>query len=293
MSVEAQAYDPVLAQRIADEVTRGRIFDLLPDEVQDEVREIPGDEVYAAARNVLIRPQPGAVSQGDRVLLNPCLAVSWLAVFEELDLPRSLRVWEPCAGSSEPVILATEVYSHGQGQYTTINLNRILAGQLREKLAKLRMPVQIIEDDVSRSDIRFAPGSADVACFHHAINDILQTAVSEPRGMDTRAIEWWSNEQQMIEWLGEDDRAGRLDDRARPALLQAVQHACDLVAPGGYLIFDHWTWVAYETVDWFPWDLFQRLIPMAREWIEASGLPLNEVSLSGRDPQWWMAFQRQ
>jgi len=280
-----------MLDRTVYEVTRGRVFDLLPDETQAQIRALSEEEARDGARRVMTRPQPGDVSQAGRLLLNPCLAVQWLAAFEELRLSRYLRVFEPCAGSSEPVILATEIYTAGNGEYTTINLNRPLAEQLWAKLGKVRLNVRIIEDDVLRADAHLKPGSVDVACFHHAINDILQTAVAEPRGMDTRFVDWWPNERQMIEWLAEEERAGRLDERARPALMQAVRHAIQLVGPGGWLLFDHWTWEAHREMDWFPWDMFCNMIPLVRGWIQAEGLPVEERPLAGGDPQWWMCLR--
>lgn len=280
-----------LLDRIVHEVTQGRVFDLLPDETQAQIRALSEEEVREGARRVMTRPQPGDVSQAGRLLLNPCLAVQWLSAFEELGLPRPLRVFEPCAGSSDPVILATDLYTDGDADYTTINLNRPLADELWNKLAKVRIRVQIIEDDATRADAHLKPGSVDIACFHHAINDILQTAVAEPRGMDTRFVDWWPNERQMIEWLAEEERAGRLGERARPALMQAVQQAVHLVEPGGVLLFDHWTWEAHREMDWFPWELFCNMIPLARKWIREAGLPVRERPLAGRDPQWWMCLQ--
>jgi len=279
-----------MLDRMVEEVTRGSIHALLPDAVQEQIRALPLEAVRVGASNVMTRPQPGDVSQAGRLLLNPCLAVQWLATFEMLDLPRALRVYEPCAGASEPVLLATQVYSRGAGSYTTLNLNRPLAAQLKAKIAKLTIPVTVIEEDASSAAV-LPPNSVDVACFHHAVNDILQTAVSEPRGMDTRTVDWWPNEQQMIEWLAEDTAANRLGERAKPALLQAVSNAVDAVKSGGYLLFDHWTWEAHRETHWFPWELFCNLIPLAREWILASGLPVTEVPLPGRDPQWWMCLR--
>ena len=64
-----------------------------------------------------------------------------------------------------------------------------------------------------------------MACFHHAINDIHADGPSEPRGMDTTAVDWFPNERQMIEWLAEDVQAGRLGQRGQPELLQIVADA--------------------------------------------------------------------
>ncbi|HET6386039.1 MAG TPA: hypothetical protein VFJ58_21820 [Armatimonadota bacterium] len=276
---------------VVKEVSRGRVFALLPDETQQQIQALSQDDLQEGARRVMTRPMPGDVSQAGRLLLNPCLAVQWISMFEELRLPAPLKLFEACAGGSDPVILAAEIYTAGRAEYTTINLNRKLAGELRGRLGKLRLRARIIEDHVEQAHNHIPRGSMDVACFHHAINDILQTAVSEPRGLDTRDIDWWTEERQMIEWLGDDYASGRLDDYARPALLNAVRRAIEMVRPGGYILFDHWTWDAHRQMSWFPWELFCSLIPLAREWIQEAGLPLVERPLKGRNPRWWACFR--
>ena len=281
-----------MTDRTVEEVTRGRVFRLLPEGIQAQIAALPEGEVREAARRGMTRPQPGDVSPAGRLLLNPCLTVQWLALFEESGLPRTLRVYDPCTGSSEPVLFATEIYTEGRGEYVSLNLNRRLAAELREKIGKLTIPVRIIEDDASRSGEPFEPESFDAACFHHALNDLLQTAVAEPRGMDTRTMDWWPNERQMIEWLAEESDAGRLEGAPREAVIGAVKHAAALVKPGGCLLFDHWTWEAHREMDWFPWELFCDLIPIARRWIGEAALPLEEVTPESRDPRWWMLYRK-
>jgi hypothetical protein len=281
-----------MVDRMVHEVTQGRVYDLLPDETRAEIRRLSPEQVRDGALRVMTRPQPGDVSQSGRLLMNPCLTVQWLVTFEALGLPTALRVYEPCPGGSEPALFATEIYSNGCGAYSAVNLNRPLAQQLRGKIGKITMPVKIVEDDATASSTPLDPGTFDVACFHHAINDLMQTAVAEPRGMDTRTVDWWPNERQMIEWLAEEEREGRLDDRPRSAVVGAVTNAVELVKPGGYLLFDHWTWVGHRDLDWFPWELFCDMIPLARRWILEAGLPLEEIASDGRDPKWWMCLRK-
>src|SRR5262245_54093821 len=123
--------NPML-ERTLHEVTQGRVFDLLPDPTQAQIRALTPDELREAVRHALTRPMPVAegarAREAARVLMNPCLAAQWLESFEVLALPRALRVFEPCAGSSEPVVLAAEVHSDGAGEYATLNLNCPLAG---------------------------------------------------------------------------------------------------------------------------------------------------------------------
>ena len=109
--------------------------------------------------------------------------------------------------------------------------------------------------------------------------------------MDTTTVDWWPSENQMIAWLAEDAAANRLEERGKPELLQVVGNAVELVRPGGYLIFDHWISLSYRDQEWFPWELFYHMVPMTREWLAESGLPLSEVAVPDCDPQWWMVLR--
>lgn len=272
--------------RIAGLIAEGSIHQCLDGSARGELQGIAGlsEKVGGALEN----PKPLDICVP---VLNAVLAAQYFEIFEALEPPRGMAVYEPCVGASPPVILATEAYGGGRASYLTINLNRPLREQLQEKIGHLGTSIRIIEADAQQALPYLAPRSFDVACFHHAVNDILQTAVSEPRGMDTTAVDWFPNERQMIEWLAEDAAAGRLDERGKPELMRIVEGAVRLVRPGGYLIFDHFNWRRFIGVSWFPWDLFYNLIPMTRQWIAASEMPLSEVRLDGVDPQWWMILR--
>lgn len=276
------------APRITQEIAAGAIHRCLDPAARQELAGVP--DLAVKVQGALQQPKPLDICMP---VLNAVLAAQYYEVFEALEPPREMAVYEPCVGASNPVILASEAYSGGRGSYLAINLNRPLRAQLQRSIGHLQMPIRIIEDNAQRALEHLPPHSVDVACFHHAVNDILQTAVSEPRGMDTTAVDWFPNERQMIEWLAEDVRAGRLEQRGRPELMQIVGDAVRLVRPGGYLLFDHWNWCRFIGVAWFPWDLFYNLIPMTRAWIAASRLPLAEVRLEGVDPQWFMILQVQ
>jgi hypothetical protein len=276
-------WDPA---RITREITEGAIHRVMGPAAIAELDAI--EEIGMKVVGALEHPKPLDISLP---VFNAVLAAQYYEIFEALRPPRSVSLYEPCVGASNPVMLAAEAYSGGEARYVTMNLNRRLREQLQGKTAHLKMSVRIIEDNAGRALEILAPRSFDIACFHHAVNDILQTAVSEPRGMDTTQIDWFQSERQMIEWLAEDAEAGRLEERGKPELLQIVAGAIRMTRPGGHLIFDHWNWRNFIGVEWFPWDLFYNLIPMARRWVAECGLPLTEVRLPGVDPQWWMILQ--
>ena len=276
-------WDP---ERVTQAICDGPIFQSMGEGARAELAAI--DDIAGKVVGALQNPKPLDICMP---VFNAVLAAQYYEILEALQPPKDFAVYEPCVGASCPVILAAEAYSAGRARYLTINLNRPLREQLQAKIAHLRMHVRIIEDNAQHALQHLEPHSFDVACFHHAVNDILQTAVSEPRGMDTTTVDWFPNERQMIEWLAEDAEAGLLDQRGRPELMQIIGDAVRLVRPGGYLIFDHFNWRRFIGVDWFPWDLFYNLIPMTRAWIAGSGLPLSEITLEGADPQWWLVLQ--
>ncbi len=276
-------WDPA---RVAQEITEGAIAAVLDEEARTALLAL--DKIPERVVTALTDPKPLDIS---RPVLDAVLAAQYYEVIEALHPPRTMTVFEPCVGASCPVILATEAYGGGQASYTTVNLNQKLREELQQKIAHLKTNIRVIEDNAQKVSDYLVPGSIDIACFHHAVNDILQTAVSEPRGMDTTAIDWFPNERQMIEWLAEDAREGRLEQRGKPELMQIVGDVVKLVRPGGFLLFDHFNWCRFIGVDWFPWDLFYNLIPMTRQWIAESGLPVIEIPLEGVSPQWWMVLQ--
>lgn len=274
-------------EQVVRDITNGAIFEKLREQTRKAITAIPQDEILEGVAALLKRPQARNIPH-IRTLSIPVLAAEYRDVFEALDLPRRLSVYEPCVGGSEPVIIAAEAYGSGQANYLTVNLNRQLRAELQRKISHLESSIRIVDDNAQRVLSYLEPNSVDVACFHHAINDILQTAVSEPRGMDTATIDWWPNERQMIEWMAEDFESGLIEERGKKELMEIIGDAVKLVRPGGYLIFDHWTFLGHKELDWFPWELFCDLVPIARQWIKESSLPVAEVELPDADPQWWM-----
>lgn len=273
--------------RVASEIAAGPIFQHLNSAAQHELSALSDMEAKVVC--ALTDPKPLDIVMP---VLNAVLAAQYFEIFQALNLPPNMRVYEPCVGASNPVIIAAEAHSSGAANYVTINLNKNLCEQLKPKISHLTMSIQIIEGNAQQALALLAPGSFDVACFHHAVNDILQTAVSEPRGLDTTQIDWFPTERQMIEWLAEDARNGKMDQCGKPELLQIVGDAIRLVRPGGFLIFDHFNWQKFIGVDWFPWDLFYNFIPTTRKWISENNAPVSEIRLDGADPQWWMILQR-
>jgi SAM-dependent methyltransferase len=259
----------------------------------DEVDQLSGAELLEGAHQVLARPQKAEFIPGARPLSRRLLAAQWTLLLEALHLPQRPVVLELCAGGSDPVVVALDVLFGARAEYVTINLNRKLAAELNERLSGLRLRGRIIEDDAQNLLTRFPVPSFDCVCFHHAVNDILQTAVAAPHGWDTRDLDWWPHERQMIEWLAEQNQADGLAAVGLPELRRIFEAAAQVVKPGGALCFDHWTWEYHLGLDWFPGELFNNLIPLARQVALSLSEPLQEITPEGLDRRWWMVLQRQ
>lgn len=258
----------------------------------DEVDQLTPEQLREGAAQMLARPQKAEPIYGARPLSRRLLAAQWTLVLQSLNLPANPQVLELCAGGSDPVVVALDVLFGASAEYVTVNLNRKLADELTERLAGLDLRARIIEDDAQNVPALFPEPAFDCVCFHHAVNDILETAVAEAHGWDTRDLDWWPNERQMIEWLDEAYQSDGMQTVGLPQLRRIFESAAQVVKPGGALVFDHWTWEYHLGLDWFPGDLFNNLIPIAREVALSLSVPLTEITPDGLDRQWWMVLQR-
>ncbi|HQK95949.1 MAG TPA: class I SAM-dependent methyltransferase [Armatimonadota bacterium] len=258
----------------------------------DEIDGMEADALKRAAEQALARPQASEFDPGARPLSRRLLAAQWTLVLDSVGLPAEPRVLELCAGGSDPVVVALDVLYGSRATYATINLNRKLAAELMDRARGLDLQVRLIEDDAQNLLTHFPRGSFDAVCFHHAVNDILQTAVAAKHGLDTRDLDWWPNERQMIEWMAVEHEAHGLSEVGLPELRAILESAATAVKPGGTLCFDHWTWHYHLGLDWFPGALFNQLIPMAREVALSLTTPLVEVTPAGLDRQWWMVLRK-
>lgn len=258
----------------------------------EELAAFSHDELLEGARKALARPQEASFSPAAKALNRRLLAAQWTLLLEGLGLPDPPRVLEPCAGGSDPVIVALDALYRERASYVTVNLNRGLATELARRAADLDLQVTIIEDDARNLSDHFDPCSFDCVCLHHAVNDILQTAVAATHGMDTREIDWWPTERQMIEWMARQHEEDGLRSVGLPELETILEGCARVLRPGAPMSFDHWTSKHHLGLDWFPGGLFNDMIPLARRLIASLSVPLEEVTPEGLDPRWWMVLRR-
>lgn len=277
-------------EQLLAEAVEGRVAERFGG--SDELEQFSRDELLEGAQQVLARPQAAERTPAARPLGRRLLAAQWTLLLEHVQLPDNPAVLEPCAGGSDPVVVALDVLFGATASYVTINLNRKLAAELMARAEKLALDVRLIEGDAQTLSTYFDDAAFDCVCLHHAVNDILQTAVAGLRGMDTRDIDWWPTERRMIEWLGEQHQEDGLASVGLPELTTILDGAARALRPGGAMCFDHWTWEYHLGLDWFPGELFNGLIPLAREVARSLSVPLEEITPEGLDRQWWMVLRR-
>ncbi|MCC6443751.1 MAG: hypothetical protein IT210_09895 [Armatimonadetes bacterium] len=262
------------------------------EDFRQEIAALSDDELVTVLQEEEARPMPIASLPHPKRLSFAVLTLQWLSAYRAVGLPEDARLLEVCAGGSPPALIALYLHTQNRGRYTGINLNRPLTAQFKDEVAHLPVEAEIIEENAIRVGERFQPGSLNAVAFHHAVNDILQTAVAEPRGIDTRTVDWWPHEMTMISWLAEVAGGGRWE-KGKPELLACIKAALAVTEPGGWLIFDHFTWDGHRKNPEFPARLFHDMIPLTRRWMQESGLPCQEVVFEGFDPQWWMFLQKE
>ena len=273
-------------QRIAKLISVGAIYGVLNEELQATVAALTANDMVDKIQGTI--GYPSRFTQPFWALV---LAAQYYALFEVLDLPKAHAVYEPGAGAEPPVLIASTAFGEGRSRYTTINLNQQLHAKLMNALQDRSLNHRIIADNAQAAFDYLEPSTIDIACFNHSINDILQTAVAEAKGMDTAIVDWFAEERQMIEWLDAAFRSNTIETVGKKELLQIIGDTATLVRSGGYLIFFHCVFEGMQELTWFPWEFYSDLIPITRNWIRASTLPLEEVYLPNIDPRWWMILK--
>ncbi len=265
---------------------------VLGEEIRLSIERTADSELRLAIEQIAARPQEILTVGGVRGLGVVVTMLQWLSAMRAAGMKRDAYVLEPCAGSDPPVVMASCVHTRGRGRYVTVNLNRPLAALLRERTSHLEFELTIIEDDAANLPRHFGREKFDFVAFHHAVNDILQTAVAHDRGVDTTMIDWWPGQMDMIRHMVRYFESGRIEDVGRPELVRIASVAVEAVRPGCHVVFDHHTWKGHAAIADFPHGLFHELIPIARRWIHEAGLPVKEVHFEGFDDRWWMFLKK-
>src|SRR5436190_809914 len=106
------------AARVAKLISEGAVYQKLSGAAQKELSAL--SDIQAKVVCALTDPKPLDICMP---VLNAVLAAQYYEVFEALKPPKTMKIYEPCVGASNPVIAAAAAYSDQRASYLTINLN--------------------------------------------------------------------------------------------------------------------------------------------------------------------------
>lgn len=262
----------------------------LGDDASRQLREAGPEELTAAWPGA-----SGPMVQFTGALSGPlfrlrCVA-EWKGVMEAVSLDAGATVVEVASGASDPVPAAAAMHLGSEGEYVSANLNARLTEGLRRATARLPLPCRVVEDDAANLDRYLQPESVDLFAFHHAIKDVVQTIAFGIEGRDTAAVDWFHVLPDMVRMVAEYWSDGRMESRVRPEYLRLVAVCAGLLKPGGVMAFTHHMYQGDIDLG-YPMDLYSAYVPIARRWMHGSNLPLEEISLAGYDPDWWLFLRK-
>jgi len=217
---------------------------------------------------------------------------AWYDLFTELDLPLDMNIYEIATGDTICVPQALDIYSAGHGKYVTLNLNKELSLSFTTKTKDMAIYIRLIEDNGTNILNYYDDGTFNVVAFQHAINDIVQTIVSDAVGIDTLNTNWWETEPQMLRAVYSSFKEGKLKGIAYDPFINIIKVCYKSLKNGGYMIFNNFTRRAnYEELGYSS-KFHSNYINMARDWIAEANLGLEEIEIDGYDKKWWMVLRK-
>ena len=220
-----------------------------------------------------------------------CVA-DWKRAMEQIKLSPGGLVVEVASGASDPVPTAVALLQGSSGRYVSANLNRNLTDGLRKALGRLPIEWRVVEDDAANLPRYLPAESAELVAFHHAVNDAVQTIIFEKEGLDTVDVNWGDVLPEMVRLTAAYWADGRLQTEVRAEFLELLRACCEVLKPGGTMAFTHHMYQSDIDLG-YPMDLYSGFIPLTREWVKNSSLPLAEFRLEGYDSDWWLFVRKQ
>ncbi len=215
----------------------------------------------------------------------------WQQLFKNINLNHKSRVLEVASGQSDPVPQALEKYTQGLGQYVTANLNKKLTAGLLRKTANLNISVDVIEDNAINLEKYYQNEIFDVACFQHAINDMIQTIIACKEGIDTVNNDWFEILPEMIAAVNKYYIKEKLKEVVFDKLIEQIRVCSSLLKSDGFLVFNNHIF-QMDLDAGYNSELYKSFIPLIRKWIKESDLDLKEITYEHFAPQWWLFLQK-
>ena len=213
----------------------------------------------------------------------------WAEVIKILYPHNTLKLLEVATGDADmiPQVISR---THPNSHYITANMNKILNKSLLYKTKDLHIKMEIIEDDAVYIKNHLGEESIDIIAFQHAINDVVQAILCDRDGVDTVYSDWMDTLPKMIEILKKETMLNTLEEHAKIAFLELIKTLLIVLKRNGIIAMNHYLFQL--DLDWgYPPDLFEKIIPMTREWIKEIK-ECKEIFFDGFNSNWWIFLQK-
>lgn len=244
-------------------------------------------------------PEDEAVNQLTALLHKPIAAFTsindvyfrtlWAEVIKKLCPGSNLRLLEIASGDADMIPQAM-ARMFPESHYITANMNKSLTKSLINKTKSLPVKIDVIEDDAANIGNHLGSGLVDIIAFQHAVNDVMQAILCDREGVDTVYSDWMETLPKMIEILQGEIKNNTLEQHVKTPFLELIKVLLGVLKKGGTIVMHHYMFQL--DLDWgYPPELFERIIPITREWIKELK-ECKEIFFDGFEHNWWMFLEK-
>jgi len=261
--------------------------------IQDELtqwQQLPESERIAALKNIITHPV-ACPDAAHGLMFCWFVKTRWSEALKAVKLAAPVSMMELATGSGDmiPQVLAKH-YSHPGTKYTSINLNKQLTADFKERTKHMPLNIEVIEDAAQNIEEHFGEDKVDVIIFEHSFNDIVEDIIGKKHGIDTVNTSWWDILQQMIDLTNEAYQNGTYEAIIKDNFLQMLRSLLRVLKPGSFII-------SYQFQ--YQWDLDRGILPQiwselvstVRRWIHEEDIGC-EVSFDDFEPNWWLFIKK-
>ena len=215
----------------------------------------------------------------------------WIEALQAVNLASPVSMLELATGSGDmiPQVLAKQ-YSHPHTRYTTVNLNKQLTADFKQRVKDLPIKIDIIEDAAQNIETYFNNKQVDVVIFEHAFNDIAEDIIGKKYGIDTINMSWWDILPKLVELTNDAYSNGTYEAIIKEDFLQMFRSLLKVLKPGSFIISYQFQYQFDLDLGIIP-EIWTDLISTVRKWLNEGNIG-EEVFFDGFEPNWWMFIKK-
>jgi len=211
----------------------------------------------------------------------------WLEALRAVGLsaPASMVELATGAGDMLPQLMA-KYYSHRETRYTSVNKNKLLTAEFKQRTKDFPLKIEVIEDAAQNADRLFDENKADIVVFEHSFNDIAEDLIARAHGMDTVNTNWFDILPKMIEITNKAYADGSYEKILKESFVQMIGSLLKISKPGSFVISYQFHYQGDIDMGINP-EIWTTLVSSVRGWLREKNIG-TEVFFEGFEPNWWM-----